>query len=77
MELFVTMAVESPCLAQVKRARKKKEPAARTLNFCDLKCPEGRCNVTAIPGMHHSGKRRPSGVANKKTPTKKKPAEAG
>ncbi|WP_444632903.1 hypothetical protein [Cupriavidus oxalaticus] len=50
----------------------KKESAARTLNFSDLKCPEGRCNVTVIRELHHSGKRKAPDA-----PTKKKPAEAG
>lgn len=36
----------------------KKESAARTLNFSDLKCPEGSCNVPVICKLHHSGKRR-------------------
>ncbi|SOZ77723.1 hypothetical protein CBM2618_A160181 [Cupriavidus taiwanensis] len=38
--------------------RAKKESAARTLNFSDLKCPEGRCTVTAMRVTRHSGKRR-------------------
>ncbi|SOY44925.1 hypothetical protein CBM2585_A130402 [Cupriavidus taiwanensis] len=53
----------------------KKESAARTLKFSDLKCPEGRCTVTAMRGTHHSGKRRARCRSSLRR--KKKPAGAG
>jgi hypothetical protein len=57
MERLTMMAVNLH-RAAMQGERAKKEPAARTLNFSDLKCPEGNCTLTAMRGMHHSGKRR-------------------
>ncbi len=50
-----------------KEHRSKKSPPVRTLNFCDLKCPEGRCTVPGNQDLRHSGKPKPQSRYSKKS----------